>query len=183
MLVNLALVDSGDQTDYVYEFCLQNSDWALLCKGMPTMQANYRISTINKAGSRANGMRLVLMDGGKYKDMIAARMRRENGTGAWMIHKNTDLDYAEQVAAEQKVAQKSGGRPVLRWIPKASHAANHYLAARCTLRRRRSWACGRWWRRSRRRCGTFRSPRHRRRRRGSVKTRTGCKGRHKWRKN
>lgn len=129
MLVNLALIDSGDQTDFVYQFCLYNSDWALPCKGVPPMQANYRISTINKAGSKANGMRLVLVDGGKYKDMIAARMRRSNGTGAWMVHKDTGLDYAEQVTAEQKIAQKSGGKSVLRWVLKTSHANNHYLDA------------------------------------------------------
>ena len=27
MMVNLALIDSGDQTDAVYEFCITNSDW------------------------------------------------------------------------------------------------------------------------------------------------------------
>ncbi len=131
MLVNLALVDSGDQTDYVYEYCIVNADWALPCKGVASGQSNYRISTINKAGSRANGMQLVLMDGGKYKDMIAARMRKENGRGSWMVHKDCDLDYAEQVTAEHKVAQKSGGRSVLRWVPKMSHANNHYLDCEC----------------------------------------------------
>lgn len=128
MLVNLALVDSGDQTDYVYQFCLWNSDWALPCKGATTLQGNnYRITTINKAGSRANGMQLVLVDGGKYKDMIAARMQKPNGAGSWMVHKDCDLDYAQQVTAEHKVAQKSGGRSVLRWVVKTSHADNHYL--------------------------------------------------------
>ena len=129
MLVTLALVDSGDLTDYFYQFCIYNSDWALPCKGVPPMQANYRISTINKAGSQAKGMRLVLVDGGKYKDMIAARMRRPNGTGSWMVHKDCGLDYAEQVTAEHKIAQKSGGKSVLRWVLKTSHANNHYLDA------------------------------------------------------
>lgn len=127
MLVSLALVDSGDQTDYVYEFCLANSDWALPCKGQPAMQSHYRISTVNKAGSRANGMQLVLVDGGKYKDMIAARMRRENGPGAWMVHRDCGRDYAEQVTAEQKISEQSGGRLTQKWVLKASHAANHYL--------------------------------------------------------
>ena len=129
MLVNLALIDSGDQTDFVYEFCLANSDWALPCKGMPTMQAHYRISTINKAGSKANGMQLVLVDGGKYKDMIAARMRRPNGTGSWMVDRDCDLDYAEQVTAEQKITERSGSRAVQKWVLKSSHANNHYLDA------------------------------------------------------
>ncbi len=129
MLVNLALVDSGDQTDEVYEFCLANADWALPCKGVPPAQSHYRISTVNKAGSRANGMQLVLVDGGKYKDLIAARMRRPNGTGSWMVHRDTGLDYAEQVTAEHKIAERSGGKVVQKWVPKMSHAANHYLDA------------------------------------------------------
>lgn len=63
LVVSLALMDSGDQTDEVYDFCLLNSDWVLPSKGTSTMLSNYRLSTINKAGSNANGMTLVLVDG------------------------------------------------------------------------------------------------------------------------
>jgi Bacteriophage tail assembly protein len=127
LMVSLALVDSGDQTDAVYEFCLLNSEWALPCKGTDAMQSHYRLSTINKAGSRANGMTLVLVDGGKYKDMIAARMRKENGTGSWMVHSDCDTEYAEQVTSEHKVTERAGGKEVLRWEKKSTHADNHYL--------------------------------------------------------
>lgn len=127
VMVNLALMDSGDQTEDVYEFCALNSDWALPCKGTTTMLSHYRLSTVNKAGSRANGMTLVLVDGGKYKDQIAARMRKENGTGAWMVYQGCDLDYAEQVTAEHKITERSGGKEVQRWVMKTSHADNHYL--------------------------------------------------------
>ena len=120
-------MDSGDQTDAVYEFCLINAEWVRPCKGVPTMQGHYRISTVDKAGSRANGMQLVLVDGGKYKDMIAARMRRPNGRGSWMVHKDCDLEYAEQVTAEHKITERSKGKVVQRWELKTSHAANHYL--------------------------------------------------------
>lgn len=126
-LVSLALIDSGDQTDEVYEFCAMNSDWVLPCKGTSTMLSHYRLSTVNKAGSSANGMTLVLVDGGKYKDMIAARMRKPNGSGSWMVHKDVDLDYAEQVTAEHKITERSGGKEVQRWVVKTSHADNHYL--------------------------------------------------------
>ena len=92
-MVELALIDSSDQTDTVYDFCLINGDWVRACKGSSvSLQGYYRISTVNKAGSRANGMQLVLVDGGKYKDMISARMRRPNGTGSWMVHKDCDLE-------------------------------------------------------------------------------------------
>lgn len=131
MIVNLALVDSGDQTDDVYDFCTDNADWALPCKGASNpMQSHYRMSKVNKPDSRAYGMQLVLVDGGKYKDMIAARMRRENGEGAWMVHKDCDQEYAEQVTAEHKVNVRMGnGKKRLTWVPKTTHAANHYLDA------------------------------------------------------
>lgn len=127
VMVELALMDSGDQTDAVYEFCLINSDWVRPCKGVANLQGHYRISTVDKAGSRANGMQLVLVDGGKYKDMIAARMRKPNGTGAWMVHSDCDQDYAEQVTAEHKVTERAKGKAVQHWALKTTHADNHYL--------------------------------------------------------
>jgi Bacteriophage tail assembly protein len=126
-VVNLALVDSGDQTEEVYEFCANNSDWALPCKGTGTRNSHYSLSSVNKTGSRAYGMTLVLVDGGKYKDMIAARMRKENGKGSWMVHANCDLEYAEQVTAEHKVTERAGGKATQAWVKKTSHADNHYL--------------------------------------------------------
>ena len=127
MMVDLALMDSGDQTDAVYNFCIANTEWVRPCKGVSNLQGHYRISTVDKAGSRANGLQLILVDGGKYKDMIAARMRRPNGSGSWMVHKDCDLDYAEQVTAEHKVTERVNGREVQRWAVKSSHADNHYL--------------------------------------------------------
>ena len=47
------LMDKGDQTDEVYEFCAINSDWVLPCKGTSTMLSHYRLSVVNKAGSKA----------------------------------------------------------------------------------------------------------------------------------
>lgn len=128
VMVELALMDSGDQTDEVYNFCISNYDWVRPCKGSSTpLQGHYRISTVDKAGSQANGMQLVLIDGGKYKDMIAARMRKPNGRGSWMVHKDCDLEYAEQVTAEHKITERSKGKVVQKWTLKTSHAANHYL--------------------------------------------------------
>lgn len=128
MMVALCLIDSGDQTDEVYEFCAENAEWALPCKGTDTMLSHYKLSTVNKAGSKAYGMNLVLVDGGKYKDMIASRMRKPNGKGSWMVYKDTDLEYCEQVTAEHKVVERNAnGRETQRWVLKTSHADNHYL--------------------------------------------------------
>ncbi|MCI7097813.1 MAG: phage terminase large subunit family protein [Lachnospiraceae bacterium] len=127
-IVSLALIDSGDQTDTVYDFCALHSDWAFPVKGSSNpMQTHFKLSKINKAESRAYGMTLVLVDGGKYKDMIAARMKRPNGTGSWMVYHGCDREYAEQVTAEHKVNVKNGTKVRQEWVLKSSHADNHYL--------------------------------------------------------
>lgn len=128
MVVNLALIDSGDQTDMVYDFCANNSEWALPVKGASNGQlSHYKLSKVNKADSRAYGMNLVLVDGGKYKDMIAGRMRKPNGRGSWMVYDGCDMEYATQVTAEHKVNVKSGNTVKQVWQLKSSHADNHYL--------------------------------------------------------
>lgn len=129
MVPALTLIDSGNDADTVYDFCANNSDWALPCKGASNpMLSHYKMSRVNKTDSRAYGMNLVMVDGGKYKDMISGRMQRENGIGSWMVYKGCDLEYAEQVTSEHKVNVRTGnGKKKLAWIPKTSHADNHYL--------------------------------------------------------
>lgn len=128
MVVNLTLIDSGNNADEVYDFCASNSDWALPVKGSSNpMLSHYKLSKVNKADSKAYGMNLVLVDGGKYKDMIAGRMRKDNGKGSWMVYKNCDREYAKQVTAEHKVNIKNGTKTNQVWTLKTSHADNHYL--------------------------------------------------------
>lgn len=127
MIVNAAGIDSGDQTDEVYDFCARNSEWAIPIKGVGDGLHHFRISMVNRTTSSAHGMQLILIDGGKYKDMIASRMKKKNGTGSWMVYKGIDDDYAEQVTAEHKINEKRSGRTVSIWVKKTSHADNHYL--------------------------------------------------------
>lgn len=129
MVVNLCLIDSGDQTDDVYDFCTYHSEWALPVKGSSHAQlSHYKLSKVNKEGSSAYGMTLVLVDGDKYKDIIAGRMQRPNGRGSWMVYQGCDREYAEQVTAEHKVNVKgSNGQPQQTWVLKHSHGDNHYL--------------------------------------------------------
>ncbi|PIC81658.1 terminase [Sporosarcina sp. P18a] len=127
MLVMATGIDSGDQTDEVYDFCSRNSEWAIPVKGVGDGLHHFRISKVNRTSSSAYGMQLILVDGGKYKDMIASRMRKKNGTGSWMVYKDIDDDYSEQVTAEHKINEKRSGRTVQVWVPKTSHADNHYL--------------------------------------------------------
>ena len=128
MIVNLCLVDSGDQTDMVYDFCATHSDYALPVKGSSHAQlSNYKLSKVNRPDSKAMGITLVLADGGAYKDMIAGRMQRPNGRGSWMVYKGCDMEYATQVTAEHKVSVKRGNTTKQVWQTKTNHADNHYL--------------------------------------------------------
>ena len=128
MIVNLCLIDSGDQTDMVYDFCVCHSDYALPVKGSSHAQlSHYKLSKINKEGSSAYGMTLVLVDGGKYKDMIAGRMRKKTGQGSWMVYEGCDYEYATQVTAEHKVNVKKNGVVQQVWQKKHSHGDNHFL--------------------------------------------------------
>ena len=129
MVVSLCLIDSGYDADGTYDFCADNSDWALPVKGSShNMMSHFRLSKINKSGSRAFGMNLVLVDGNKYKDMIAARIKKENGSGSWMVYDGCDIEYAEQITSEHKVNVKTGSRVSQRWVPKRTHhVENHYL--------------------------------------------------------
>lgn len=129
VVVNLCLIDSGFEADMVYDFCAANSEWALPSKGSSAaMYTHYRISKVNKPTSRAYGMDLVVVDTGKYKDMIAGRMRKKlDEKGRWTVYAGCDMEYAEQVTAEHKVNVKKGGRTVPQWVQKHSHGDNHYL--------------------------------------------------------
>ena len=44
-----------------------------------------------------------------------------------MVYKDCDLEYAEQVTAEHKVTERANGKVVQKWVPKTTHADNHYL--------------------------------------------------------
>lgn len=129
MLVELCLIDSGFNSDATYNFCAEHADWAAPVKGSsnPNMINDYKLSQVNRPGSKAMGMNLVLVNGDTYKSRIASRIKKENGRGSWMVHKDCDREYAEQVTAEHRVTERSASRTVTRWKLKHSHAANHYL--------------------------------------------------------
>lgn len=128
MQVRLCLVDSGYQPDATYDFCINNSDWALPCKGASNqMYDRFKISKIDKKDSKAYGMALVIIDTDKVKDSIANRMRRENGTGSWMVYNGIDDRYCQMVTAEQKVTERTKRGVITHWVPKQSHIDNHYL--------------------------------------------------------
>lgn len=125
--VDLVLVDSGDDTDTVYDFCYINQGLFAPVKGSSTrIDARYSFSTIEKAESMAKGMQLVRCDGSYYKDMIFRRITSKKYQD-WFVYDGCDEEYAKQVTAEHKVIQQKNGRDSYVWKTKSSGAGNHYL--------------------------------------------------------
>lgn len=128
--VNLCAMDSGYDTEEVYDFCLVNADWCVPVKGASTQKVGrFSRSSIDAVGTQYHGQRLYIVNGDAYKDLIASRVRRPLGQGCWMVYKGCDIDYATQVTAEHKVNTVKGGRRVESWVPKTASAQNHYLDA------------------------------------------------------
>ena len=125
-IVNLCCVDTGYNTDEVYDFCAKNSHWCMPIKGSSVkMLSRYRMSRINKDGL-ANGMLLCVLDTESYKDTLNARMKRGEDEGGWYIYDGCDVDYIEMIASEHKVVEKVRGRLVERWVQKQTGRDNHY---------------------------------------------------------
>jgi phage terminase large subunit GpA-like protein len=128
MEVNLAGLDSGNDTETVEDLHLMNQQWTILLKGAShEMNQPYAISSVKRIGSRAIGHRLIIVNTDRYKNLIASRLNRPNGKGSWMVHKDCDLDYAKHIVSEKRVKVKKGSREVEVWQPRAKGVANHWL--------------------------------------------------------
>jgi phage terminase large subunit GpA-like protein len=127
--VQLAGLDSGNDTAQVEEYYLTATEWALLMKGSsrPLLGSRVRMSSVSRIGSVAIGSPLLIVDTNKIKDFISDRMQKENGRGAWMIFKDCDHVYANMILSEQKIKEKRGKFEVEVWTPKVKDAPNHYL--------------------------------------------------------
>lgn len=126
--VALYAIDTGYDTDSVYDYIASHSDCVVPVKGSSRpMTQRYKMSYIDRATSRANGMMLYIVDTAQYKDMISGRLKRPNGRGSWMVFKGCDREYAEQISAEEKILQRKGAIDYWIWKPKASNVQNHYL--------------------------------------------------------
>jgi phage terminase large subunit GpA-like protein len=129
--VNLCGIDSGYNADETYDFCVKNSEWAVAIKGSSIeIPSKYRLTKIDREEKGLFGISLYLVYGHYYKDFISSRIaRKPEDPGGWFVHLDCDLDYAEQITAEEKVMIKRGGKEIDVWQKKTAHADNHYLDA------------------------------------------------------
>lgn len=132
--IDLCAIDSGYRTEEVYDYCLRMQETlgnvVIPVKGKFkwNMLSRFRKSVIDNTSSVGLGQTVYIVNVDKYKDVIASQLQREMyKQGAFMVHADTELEYAEHLTAEHKVVEIKDGHETYTWVPKTSHAANHYL--------------------------------------------------------
>lgn len=128
MEVNLAGLDSGNDTEVVEDLHMMNQQWTILLKGAShKMNSPYAVSTVKRLGSRATGQRLIIVNTERYKNLIASRLNRPNGKGSWMVYKDCDTEYAKHIVSEKRIKEKKGDTEIEVWRPISKGIPNHYL--------------------------------------------------------
>ena len=137
--VKVCAVDSGYNTDEVYEFCAMNSDICIPVKGKDKMTNPWTSSPAmrEKDGvSIATGLKVYTLNTEYFKDMLYNSINRslkilENdgeirGDNILTIHKNIDETFARQYTSEHKIVKTNKkGQEVYEWVKVNSRADNH----------------------------------------------------------
>lgn len=135
--IDLCVIDSGYRTEEVYDYCLQMQSLmgnvVIPCKGEFNVKSEGRfrkkvIDNVSVTETKAGlGQTIYLVNVDKYKDVIASQLKRPMYQyGAFMFHADTEIEYAEQMTNEHKIVEIKNNREVYTWVPKTSHAKNHY---------------------------------------------------------
>lgn len=146
MGIHRLAIDAHYQTDTqdVYAFALRHINRVHPLHGSDKIQQPLRPLRVTQqkpggAKSRTRQLWAHVWSNLHFKDLLAAEFERtvpdvDPATGeeratmpAWLLNDQQDPDYNKQMASEHKVLDRKGrGRPVERWLPVTTGAANHY---------------------------------------------------------
>ena len=124
--IDRAFIDSGYNTDNVYQFCRKYNGIAYPAKGRDSLDKSIKAVKIDisHAGKTIrNGLTLWHIDTDYYKTWLYSRIRwDQEEPGALHLDNATDDDYINQITSEELVIKPSGRRV---WIQ--TKKDNHYL--------------------------------------------------------
>lgn len=124
--VQIALIDSGYNTDAVYDFCRLRPGRVYPYKGRdnysrPVGTSKQDISVNGKM--YPGGITLIVVDTGFFKTQVHSAINRDTDQdGAWLLNRATTDDYCLQMTAEHRIETKPG-----RYIWKRIKKDNHYF--------------------------------------------------------
>lgn len=133
--INLVNIDTGYDTDTVYEYCKTFPEIARPIKGQNSLSGlSFRpkvIEVFPKTGRPIpGGLTLWHLDTDHYKTKIYRWMNSEGDYKKWFLHKGISEDYLKQVTSEKKVIERDKtGRAHEIWKTSNKSIANHYLDA------------------------------------------------------
>lgn len=119
--VELACIDSGFNTSYVYEFC-ESRRWAIPIKGVPGAgrplieDDRKRLARLRKRNKRSFVVEPIGVDQGKA--ILFSRLKQSQpgpGTVHFPLLDHFDDDYFGQIAAEKLVTEVKAGKPRHVW--------------------------------------------------------------------
>ena len=123
-VVRFGLVDSGYRTDTVYEFCRRVQKVAP-SKGAAAKRTPISYTKIDTYPGTGRiipgGVQLVNFDANFFKDALDLRLQvGRSDTGAWLLHRDTDEEYARQYTSEYHdeetgLWQQRGNQPNHLW--------------------------------------------------------------------
>jgi phage terminase large subunit GpA-like protein len=133
-------VDSGYQTESVYQFCRNNKALAMATKGQEKLDKPFRASVIeiNDRGKKLKkSVVLWHFSADLVKSWVHSRLTwPHDQPGGWWLPENISDDYCKQIVAEARVVKPSG-KAVWIKIKKDNHyldaEALAYLAAKVLL--------------------------------------------------
>jgi len=132
--LRLGCVDSGYQTDAVYEVCRRWRHLLRPVKGHDHLAGlPYRPSALDRhprTGRPLQGFCLWHVDTTYYKDKLARHLAAAPADpGQWHLPADPSPAYVAQLCAEQKITERDRrtGRVREEWRPRAGNPDNHYL--------------------------------------------------------
>lgn len=121
-------VDSGYQTQAVYQFCRLHKGLALASKGHDSLDKPFKKTELDMAvrgKSVSRGLQLWHFNSDQMKSWVHARIEwPPDQPGGWWLPEGISEDYCRQMVAEQRVVNPSGR---VSWI--RIKKENHYLDA------------------------------------------------------
>lgn len=121
-------IDSGYQTQAVYQFCRLHKHIAFATKGHDTLDKPFKKSDIEvnvRGKSLKHGLQLWHFNTDQMKSWVHARIEWPlDQAGGWWLPEDISEDYCQQLIAEQRSVKPSGK---VVWVKVKQH--NHYLDA------------------------------------------------------
>lgn len=127
-LLSRVAIDSGYQTQQVYQFCRLHKNVALATKGHDTLDKPFKKSDIDvnvRGKTIANGLQLWHFNTDQMKSWVHSRVEwPHDQPGGWWLPDDISDDYCKQIVAEQRSVKPSGK---VIWVQIKKD--NHYLDA------------------------------------------------------